>query len=88
MTYTTDFAPWEWVIATGVYTHDVEQIAGETQNVSLLLTGVIVLVVGGITAFFIINILKPLMRTVSFVDGMSKGKFVNSLNIKNRDEFG
>ncbi|WP_291322313.1 methyl-accepting chemotaxis protein, partial [Desulfonatronospira sp.] len=82
------FEPWEWIVGTGVYIHDVQQIAGETRNTSLFWTGVIVLVVGAIVVFFIINILKPLMRTISFVEGMSKGELGENLNIKNRDELG
>ncbi|WP_291320907.1 cache domain-containing protein, partial [Desulfonatronospira sp.] len=40
LSYVAGFEPWEWIVGTGVYIHDVQQIAGETRNTSLFWTGV------------------------------------------------
>ncbi len=46
LSYVQAFAPWGWVVATGVYVDDLEQQMWDTAKVALLVTAIVLLLTG------------------------------------------
>jgi methyl-accepting chemotaxis protein len=49
LSYVAGFAPWGWVIGTGVYIDDLEQQTWEATRTALLITIVVLLLTGGVS---------------------------------------
>jgi methyl-accepting chemotaxis protein len=49
LSYVAEFSPWGWVIGTGVYIDDLEQEAWRVGSMALLMTGLVLLLVAGIS---------------------------------------
>ncbi|HXP96028.1 MAG TPA: cache domain-containing protein [Telmatospirillum sp.] len=84
-----DFAPWGWVVGTGIYIDDVD---AEFTNVALKFAAIIgpitlILVVGGL--FLARNIANPLRRLASVTDRLAHQDFdVDVGGIERGDEIG
>lgn len=44
LSYVATFEPWQWIIGTGVYITDVNEIAAEKRNVTVILVGIITII--------------------------------------------
>jgi methyl-accepting chemotaxis protein len=60
LSFVQGYAPWEWVIGTGVYTDDLSQLFWQTVNGLLLKVGIIMLLILAATALLIRSISQPL----------------------------
>jgi methyl-accepting chemotaxis protein len=49
MSHVVGFAPWDWVIGTGVYIDDLDRLAWETFRLPLLTTGLVLLFTGAVS---------------------------------------
>jgi len=60
LSYVAEFEPWEWIIGTGVYIHDIDEAVGATTNtVVFWVMGIIA--VAAVIAFLI---MRPVIRNV------------------------
>lgn len=92
LSYVAEFTPWDWIIGTGVYINDVEEVVSATRNNLIAVTAGI-LVITGFVMFFII---RPIIRNVNdstayIVNYLAKGDFsldVPDYALKLKDEFG
>ena len=87
ISYVAGFEPWEWIVGTGVYIHDVEKVAQDARYTSLAWTMGILAVTGLAVSFIVLNHLRPLLKTISFArDIGSGGDLDQTLEVKNKDE--
>ncbi len=92
LSYVASFEPWQWIVGTGVYVNDVNEIVATTRNILLLWTFIIISLTG--ILFFFTS--KFIMRSVNdsayfFSEIMGKGDFsvdVPDYAIKLKNEFG
>ena len=89
LSYVALFAPWGWVIGTGVYNDDLIV----DRNRALMVGGVvglaILFVVGGISAFFIRDIVKRLASLKAAMLELAEGHFdVRLPGLNRKDEIG
>jgi len=93
LSYVASFAPWEWIIGTGVYINDVDEKVAAARNWLLLLTLVIIIASGVIPYFLIV---KPIVRNIKeptnfIVKFAAKGNFRGNIPqyaMDLKDEFG
>jgi len=92
LSYVAEFEPWEWIIGTGVYIHDIDEAVGATTNtVVFWVMGIIA--VAAVIAFLI---MRPVIRNVKdstffIVNFLSQGDFsvnVPDYAVKLKDEYG
>jgi len=88
VSYVKLYAPWGWVVGTGIYVDDVEEEVAEMRNKILpaLLVIVLLLVASGIVLSRLIT--KPLHRGMMMMQELSRGKLGTRLRIETRDEIG
>ncbi len=92
LSYVAEFAPWDWIIGTGVYINDVEEVVSATRNNLVAVTLGIV----AITALVMLLIIRPIIRNVNdsttfIVNYLAKGDFsvdIPDYALKLKDEFG
>ncbi len=89
LSYVAAFEPWEWIIGTGVYINDVDEIVASERNVTLLFTlGVafatilIILIISN--RFFV----RPLGNLVEQVAKVGEGDFTAHVETRSEDEIG
>jgi methyl-accepting chemotaxis protein len=68
LSYVAGFAPWGWIVGTGVYIDDLQQQLWDAARRSLLIIGGVLLVTGGI-AFLIARRLSGDLNTITAVMG-------------------
>ncbi len=87
LSFVQGFEPWQWIVGTGVYINDVDQIAGATRNTSLLWTLLILALTSTVVFFILMNILRPLLGAVAFANDIADGGSLDqSFKVKNNDE--
>lgn len=87
--YVKGFAPWQWVVGTGIYVGDLAQ----KRNEIILSIVVIVLLVIAIALFLIYYfIIRPLNETLhkilSYLEELSHYDFSKNLHLEQKDELG
>jgi methyl-accepting chemotaxis protein len=100
LSYVRYFAPWKWVIGTGVY---IDDLAIATQNKQKAVDEQIkeltvsIMVVSLFTALFILlfvaflvkrMISNPIIRVVNFARSVSNGKLTETISMNRKDEIG
>ncbi len=92
LSYVEGFEPWEWIVGTGIYIHDVDAVISSSRNIMMLFT----LLLTAVTTALIILITKPIVRIVkdstSFISEiLAEGNFgvaVPDYALQLNDEFG
>jgi methyl-accepting chemotaxis protein len=89
LTYVEGFAPWSWVIGTGVYVDDLEaQVWASTQQ-SLVAAGLVLLFMLAVSIFVARSITGPLQRMTVAMKELAGGRLdVEVPGIGRRDEVG
>ncbi|WP_051617330.1 cache domain-containing protein [Desulfonatronovibrio hydrogenovorans] len=88
LSYVAGFEPWQWVVGTGVYINDVQTVVQDLRRLSLFFTSLIILLIGVVVYYTVMNILRPLLETVAFADSVASGNLDKVLKVRNRDEIG
>lgn len=89
LSYVAAFEPWEWIIGTGVYINDVNEVVAARRNATLLFTLLIVLAVLVITYLFANAVfLKPVNRLVIQAQKVGEGDFSSKVEVTSQDEIG
>ena len=79
ISYVATFEPWNWIIGTGVYVNDVNEIVN-TQRVSLLLLIIIIIVVTLVVIFHMaLSITNPIGTLVGHLKSLATGDLSQSI---------
>ena len=89
MSYAEMFAPWGWIIVTGVYIDDVNTIYHHNVQKLLLSAGLIALIIVVLSALTAFSITKPLGKAVNTTRKLADGDLnVDIPNTERGDEIG
>jgi methyl-accepting chemotaxis protein len=75
LSYVEGFAPWGWVIGTGVYIDDLEAQVWSVMRELLMIAGVVLLLVGGISVVVAGRTSKAMRGLVAAMGELASGKF-------------
>jgi methyl-accepting chemotaxis protein len=89
LSYVVGFAPWNWVIGTGVYIEDLNAQTWVSTQRSLIVAGVIVLFILAVSIFVARSITAPLRRMTVTMNDLASGNLnVEVSGIGRGDEVG
>jgi methyl-accepting chemotaxis protein len=89
LSYVAGFAPWSWVIGTGVYIDDLSAQTWASTQRSLIAAGLVLLLALAVSMFVAQGITKPLQRMTVAMNDLAGGKLdVEVPGIGRRDEVG
>jgi methyl-accepting chemotaxis protein len=89
LSYVVGFAPWNWVIGTGVYIDDLDAQTWASTQRSLLAAGLVLLLALAVSVFVARGITRPLQRMTGAMKDLAGGKLdVEVPGIGRRDEVG
>ena len=89
LSYVVGFAPWNWVIGTGVYIDDLKAQTWVSTQRSLIVAGVIVLFILAVSIFVARSITAPLQRMTVTMNDLASGNLdVEVPGIGRGDEVG
>jgi methyl-accepting chemotaxis protein len=74
MSYVTGYAPWGWVIGTGVYIDDLEAQTWAATSKALMITGVILLLVAAVATWIARGIVKAMHAMTAAMRELATGK--------------
>ncbi|MNV03658.1 Methyl-accepting chemotaxis protein I [compost metagenome] len=82
------YAPWNWVVSSGVYMDDVQAQALKFTFTMAAAGGVLVLLVLGLSWIIGNRIVLPLRNATAVANAIAKGRMNNSIDTPSRDETG
>ncbi len=89
LSYVVGFAPWSWVIGTGVYIDDLSAQTWVSTQHALLAGGLVLLITLGVSMLVARGITRPLQRMTVAMNDLAGGKLdVEVPGIGRRDEVG
>ena len=89
LSYVAGFAPWNWVIGTGVYIDDLNAQTWASTQHALWAAGLVLLVTLAVSMFVTRGITRPLQRMTVTMNDLAGGKLdVEMPGIGRRDEVG
>ena len=89
LSYVVGFAPWNWVIGTGVYIDDLKAQTWVSTQRSLIVAGVILLFMLAVSIFVARSITAPLQRMTAAMNDLAGGKLdVEVPGVGRGDEIG
>ena len=88
VSYAQAFAPWGWIVVSGLYMDDVhDAFRANLTRVGLWLL-VVLLVIGGIAVLITSSIVDGVRRCVQALDAIAQGDLSHSLHTTAKDEIG
>ncbi|WP_449466921.1 methyl-accepting chemotaxis protein [Stenotrophomonas humi] len=88
LAYAGLYAPWNWVIASGVYMDDVQAQALKFTFIMAASGGTLVLLVLGLSWIIGNRIVLPLRNATAVADAIARGRMNNTIQTPSRDETG
>jgi len=88
ITYVQGFAPWGWVIGSGIYVDDVNAVFRNDLIRMSALVVAIGLLFWGVAILIASSIVKPLNEAVSVAQKVAAGDLTSTIEVKTRDETG
>ncbi len=89
LSYVAGFAPWNWVIGTGVYIDDLNAQTWASTRSALLAAGLVLLLTLAVSILVARSITRPLQRMTVTMNDLASGKLdVEVPGIGRRDEVG
>jgi len=71
--YVVLFAPWNWIIGTGEYMDDLQEVVAQLRNAAFLFLGLVTLLVVAVAGFLGASITRPLRRVVAATQAIALG---------------
>jgi diguanylate cyclase (GGDEF)-like protein/PAS domain S-box-containing protein len=88
LSYVRQFAPWGWVIGSGIYMDDVKDALYKQIGLNIL-AGLLLLLTGAAFVVIIHRALTPLTEAAAELDGIAQGKSIlHPLKVQQQDEVG
>ncbi len=89
LSYVAGFAPWNWVIGTGVYIDDLKAQTWASTRSALLAVGLVLLLTLAVSILVARSITRPLQRMTVTMNDLASGKLdVEVSGIDRNDEVG
>jgi methyl-accepting chemotaxis protein len=89
LSYVTGYAPWGWVIGTGVYIDDLEAQTWQAAQKALLITAVVLLLVALVATLIARGIVKPMQAMTAAMRKLAEGRLDVVLpGLGRKDEIG
>ncbi|MDQ2082393.1 cache domain-containing protein [Xanthobacteraceae bacterium Astr-EGSB] len=89
LSYVTGYAPWGWVIGTGVYIDDLSAQTWQAAQKALMITGVVLLLVALVATLIARGIAKPMQVMTAAMRELASGRLDVVLpGLGRRDEIG
>ncbi|MFO1111503.1 MAG: cache domain-containing protein [Bradyrhizobium sp.] len=89
LSYVTGFAPWGWVIGTGVYIDDLRAQAWASTERGLIAAGLVLLLTLAVSVFVARRITGPLRQMTATMNALARGKLdVELAGLNRHDEIG
>ena len=88
ISYVKGFAPWGWVIGSGIYIDDIDAIFWSSAKWMLGLIALLGIAVFSLLQLIIHSITKPVTEVVKAANALADGNLQVSIEIKSRDEMG
>ena len=89
MSYVAGFAPWNWVVGTGVYIDDLEQQTWNAARQALIIAGIVMLLIGIISVIVARGTSKAMRGMTTAMSALGAGDFNVVLpGLGRRDEIG
>jgi methyl-accepting chemotaxis protein len=88
VSYVKRFAPWGWVLGTGVYLEDIEREVWATQRRLLLALAVAVLLAVGVGLGFSRHVVRPMRAMVEAANQVARGDLSVKVPVTSEDEVG
>jgi methyl-accepting chemotaxis protein len=89
LTYVGGFAPWGWVIGTGVYIDNLNAQTWTSIQHSLMIAGVVLLIILTVSTIVARGITRPLHQMTAAMDGLAGGRLDTEIpGIGRKDEIG
>ncbi|PWB63854.1 MAG: chemotaxis protein [Bradyrhizobiaceae bacterium] len=89
LTYVEGFAPWEWVIGTGVYIDDLDRQVWRSAQQALLITGLVLLAIGAISVVVARRTSRAMRGMTQAMNELASGRFDMVLpGLERSDEVG
>lgn len=88
ISYVKGFAPWQWIVGSGIYLDTIEASHAELRNFMLIDVGIIILVVAGLSMVIGRSILQPVNQAVSMMKDIAEGEgdLTQRLKVSGKDE--
>lgn len=88
MSYVNKFAPWGWIVGTGIYIDDLEQIINDI-IMKMMITTIIVVIMSFVIVFFItIPLNKTLKNIIVNAERYQQFDFRKEIEVHSKDELG
>ncbi|SHF94454.1 methyl-accepting chemotaxis protein [Vibrio gazogenes] len=89
VSYVKLFKPWGWIIGSGIYVDDVDQLVAERTTMALWSGLLIVLILSALSALIIRSITRPCDTTRQALNDISQGEgdLTRQLPVNGKDEF-
>lgn len=88
ISYLKRFEPWGWVIGTGIYVDDVEELFWKNTKTAIIINAVLLTFLVFLVWGIVRNILYKIRQTQHYLTTMSEGQFDEKINAETGDEFG
>jgi methyl-accepting chemotaxis protein len=89
LSYVAGFAPWGWIIGTGVYIDDLDAQAWTSTQYSLMAAGLVLLITLAVSTFMARGITRPLNRMTVAMKALADGRLdIEVPGIGRHDEVG
>ena len=87
--YIKTFEPWGWIVGTGIYTVDVEEVVGATRTSLIVISLIIMLFsIAGCIVLIRMMVSKPLNTLVQVGKAVAKGDVEQNVTVRSGDEVG
>ena len=88
ISYVKAFEPWQWIVGTGVYTVDVQQVIDAKRNQYLLIVGILALICSLFIYSVTLIISKNIKKIAVVTNKLASGDTKQKIKIKATDETG
>ena len=89
LAYVSSFAPWGWIVGTGAYVDDLDAIFWSNLEELLISTGIIFVIITGVSVTLALSITRPMRTSVSKMLDIANGNYNAEITTQDRaDEIG
>jgi len=88
ISYVKGFAPWGWIIGSGIYLDDVHAVFMKEAAKYIVVTAAIVAVILLVSMMITKNTIRALNEAVRVSNSLAEGDLTVNIEVKNRDETG
>jgi methyl-accepting chemotaxis protein len=88
ISYVKGYAPWGWVIGTGIYVDDVDAAFMHHSTNAAIAIALVVIFLSIVAYFLAKTITRPLQQAVELADALAEGDMTQEIKVRSTDEVG